>query len=620
MAKVTFRFEEGEPVVTYATEGERLLEVAQKSNVPIDAPCSGNASCGKCRVRLMSGELDSKITRHISEEEYQNGWRLACVSTVKGDVEVEVPDIASAYRSRMKVADLSSPSEIAIFEDTKKKITDAGLELKNSMQVIAISMEEPTLDDTMPDNERVTWAVQAATGLERVRIPYSVLKKMPDVLRESHFQAQCVVRVTANDVFLYDMLPMEAKAVVGGLVVDIGTTTVSALIVDMLSGEILAKASSGNGQIRYGADVINRIIESQKPGGHERLQNAIIKETLNPMISNMCRAAKISSQQIYRAAIAGNTTMEHLMMGINADPLRMEPYIPAFFKTNSLFAADVNLAIHPDAHIILAPNIGSYVGGDITAGALVSMIWNRPEMSLFIDLGTNGELAFGNSDFMVSCACSAGPAFEGGDISCGMRATDGAIEKCTIDPETMEPSYHVIGDEGTKPIGLCGSGIIDVIAALFRAKMVNPKGKFIREGKRIRHDKYGMGSYVIAFEEEAGSVRDVEITRSRYRQLYPCQGRDFLSDPYDAELSGYGCFHDRGGLRSGRYRKRHQHEKCRYHRYVPGHPAGKIPLHRQLFPDRRVFDAVIDSGREEDVRGCPEHDVSGALDRTDVYG
>ena len=120
------------------------------------------------------------------------------------------------------------------------------------------------------------------------------------------------------------------------------------------------------------------------------------------------------------------------MMGINADPLRMEPYIPAFFKTNSLFASDVNLAIHPDAHIILAPNIGSYVGGDITAGALVSMIWNRPEMSLFIDLGTNGELAFGNSDFMVSCACSAGPAFEGGDISCGMRATDGAIEKCTI--------------------------------------------------------------------------------------------------------------------------------------------------------------------------------------------
>ena len=556
MAKVTFRFEEGEPVVTYATEGERLLEVAQKSNVPIDAPCSGNASCGKCRVRLVSGELDSKITRHISEEEYQNGWRLACVSTVKGDVEVEVPDIASAYRSRMKVADLSSPSEIAIFEDTKKKITDAGLELKNSMQVITISMEEPTLDDTMPDNERVTWAVQAATGLERVRIPYSVLKKMPDVLRESHFQAQCVVRVTANDVFLYDMLPMEAKAVVGGLVVDIGTTTVSALIVDMLSGEILAKASSGNGQIRYGADVINRIIETTKPGGIKKLQDAVIKETINPMIHEMCRSIHLPENQIYRMCVASNTTMNHLFAGINADYLRTEPYIPAFFKTNSLFASDVGIEINGDAHIIMAPNIGSYVGGDITAGTLVSMIWNRPEFSLFIDLGTNGELVFGNSDFMMSCACSAGPAFEGGDISCGMRATDGAIEACTIDKETMEPTYRVVGEPGTKPVGLCGSGIIDVISELFMTGIINPKGKFVREGKRVRHDHYGMGSYVIAFEEEAGSVKDVEITEVDIDNFIRAKGAIFsairtMLSSLDFDVSMIDDVYVAGGIGSG---------------------------------------------------------------------
>ena len=556
MAKVTFRFEEGEPVVTYATEGERLLEVAQKSNVPIDAPCSGNASCGKCRVRLVSGELDSKITRHISEEEYQNGWRLACVSTVKGDVEVEVPDIASAYRSRMKVADLSSPSEIAIFEDTKKKITDAGLELKNSMQVIKISMEEPSLDDTMPDNERVTWAVQAATGLERVRIPYSVLKKMPDVLRESHFQAQCVVRVTANDVFLYDMLPMEAKAVVGGLVVDIGTTTVSALIVDMLSGEILAKASSGNGQIRYGADVINRIIETTKPGGIKKLQDAVIKETINPMIHEMCRSIHLPENQIYRMCVASNTTMNHLFAGINADYLRTEPYIPAFFKTNSLFASDVGIEINGDAHIIMAPNIGSYVGGDITAGTLVSMIWNRPEFSLFIDLGTNGELVFGNSDFMMSCACSAGPAFEGGDISCGMRATDGAIEACTIDKETMEPTYKVVGEPGTKPVGLCGSGIIDVISELFMTGIINPKGKFVREGKRVRHDHYGMGSYVIAFEEEAGSVKDVEITEVDIDNFIRAKGAIFsairtMLSSLDFDVSMIDDVYVAGGIGSG---------------------------------------------------------------------
>ena len=556
MFTIEFRFENSAPVKAYAHEGENLLEVARKNNVAIDAPCSGNASCGKCRVRLIGGTLKSEKTRHITEEEYAEGWRLSCVSTISGDAEILVPDIASAYRSRMKVADLSTGKEIEIFEKVKQSIVEAGIELKNDFSLLELEMDPPSLDDTMPDNERLLRAVEAATGRSEIRMAYSALRKLPDALRKGDFKVQCVIRNLAAYVLLMDVIPIGEKATIGGLAIDIGTTTVSALLVDLETGKILAKGSTGNGQIRYGADVINRIIESQKPGGHERLQNAIIKETLNPMISNMCRAAKISSQQIYRAAIAGNTTMEHLMMGINADPLRMEPYIPAFFKTNSLFASDVNLAIHPDAHIILAPNIGSYVGGDITAGALVSMIWNRPEMSLFIDLGTNGELAFGNSDFMVSCACSAGPAFEGGDISCGMRATDGAIEKCTIDPETMEPSYHVIGDEGTKPIGLCGSGIIDVIAALFRAKMVNPKGKFIREGRRIRHDKYGMGSYVIAFEEEAGSVRDVEITEVDIDNFIRAKGAIFsairtMLNYLDMDVSMIEEVYVAGGIGSG---------------------------------------------------------------------
>lgn len=556
MYKVTFQFNQGDPVVTYATEGERLLEVAQKSNVAIDAPCSGNASCGKCRVKLIEGELDSKKTRHISEEEYAEGWRLTCVSTVCSDVTVEVPDIASAYQSRMKVADLSSKEEIELFERIKNQVEEAGLELKNSMRIVSVSMNEPTLDDTMPDNERLSWALEDATGLSVIRIPYSVLKKLPDVLRASNFSVQCVIRVTKKDVFVYDILPADKKAIVGGLIVDIGTTTVSALLVDMISGEILAKASAGNGQIRYGADVINRIIESAKPGGQKRLQDAIVKETLNPMITKMCASAGFSCQHIYRMAVAGNTTMEHLLMGINADPLRMEPYIPAFFKTNSLYASDIGIAIHPDAHIIVAPNIGSYVGGDITAGTLVSMIWNRPEMSLLIDLGTNGELVFGNSDFLMSCACSAGPAFEGGDISCGMRATDGAIEACSIDQETMEPTYQVIGEEGQKPIGICGSGIIDVIAELFRCGIINPKGKFIREGRRIRHDKYGMGSYVLAFEEEAGSVRDVEITEVDIDNFIRAKGAIFsairtMLSSLDMDVSMIDDVYVAGGIGSG---------------------------------------------------------------------
>ena len=556
MHKVTFKFENSEDVSVFAAFGENLLEVARKTNVAIDAPCSGNASCGKCRVKLVGGNLDSKKTRHISDEEYEAGWRLACVSTICDDVEVLVPDIASAYRSRMKVADLSSPSEIKIFDDLKEQVIEAGIELKNDMEVLSVKMDIPSLDDTMPDNERLTRAMQEATGMEVIRIPYSVMCKLAVVLRNSAFDIKVIFRKTAQDVFIYDVIEKDKEAVVGGLAIDIGTTTVSAIIINMLDGTILAKGSSGNGQIRYGADVINRIIESTKPGGRKRLQKAVIDETINPLIDTMCRQAKIGHNSIYRMSVASNTTMNHLLFGMDGDPIRKEPYIPTFFKTNSIYASDIGVKINPDAHIIVAPNIGSYVGGDITAGAFVSMLWNKPEFSLFIDLGTNGEIVFGNSDFMFSCACSAGPAFEGGDISCGMRATDGAIEACTIDKETMEPTFTVVGEEGTKPVGLCGSGIIDVISELFRCGIISPKGKFIREGRRVRHDHYGIGSYVLAFQEDAGSVKDVEITEVDIDNFIRAKGAIFsairtMLSYCDFDISMIEHVYVAGGIGSG---------------------------------------------------------------------
>ena len=556
MFKVTFSFEDGSMVETFANAGDNLLEVARSANVAIDAPCSGNGACGKCRVQLKSGELESKKTLHISDEEYQAGWRLSCCSKISADVNVLVPDIASAYKSRMKVADLSSKEEIAIFENAKSDIQLAGIELKNSLEVVDVLMDVPSLDDTMPDNERLTRALRKYLNINRVRIPYVVLKKLPDVLRENNFAVKCVIRATSDDMYVYDIFGKDEDVVIGGLAIDIGTTTVSAVLINMENGEILAKSSAGNGQIRFGADVINRIVESQKPGGQKKLQDAVIKETINPMIHEMCKSAKFPKDHIYRMCVASNTTMNHLFAGINADPLRTEPYIPAFFKTNSLFASDVGVDINKDAHIIMAPNIGSYVGGDITAGTLVSQIWNRPEFSLFIDLGTNGELVFGNSDFMMSCACSAGPAFEGGDISCGMRATDGAIEACTIDKETMEPTYKIVGDQGTKPVGLCGSGIIDVISELYICGIINPKGKFIREGKRIKHDKYGMGSYILAFEEEAGSVKDVEITEVDIDNFIRAKGAIFsairtMLTSLDFDVSMIDEVYVAGGIGSG---------------------------------------------------------------------
>jgi len=286
---------------------------------------------------------------------------------------------------------------------------------------------------------------------------------------------------------------------------------VSAVLADMETGDLLAKASVGNGQIRYGADVINRIIESTRPGGSERLRHAIVEETLSPLIDEMCVEAGVAKDRIYRVAIAGNTTMEHLLLALYSDSIRMEPYIPTFFKPGNIKAEDVIPGMNSGARLVMAPNVGSYVGGDITAGVLSSGLWKKDETTLFIDLGTNGELVIGNSEYMMCCACSAGPAFEGGDISCGMRATRGAIDAITIDPETMEPHFTVIGDEGQKPTGLCGSGIIDAVAELYRTGIISARGKMAREGRRIAHDENGMGRYILAFPEESGNGWEVSI-------------------------------------------------------------------------------------------------------------
>ena len=296
-----------------------------------------------------------------------------------------------------------------------------------------------------------------------------------------------------------------------GCAIDIGTTTVTMVLCDLATGKLLAKGSSGNGQIRYGADVINRIIQQGRPGGKKKLQDAILKETINPIIARLCSESGLNTRSILRLSIGANTTMNHLLLGVDAEPVRMEPYIPSFFGWEGLLAGDLKLPANPLAPVVIAPNIGSYVGGDITAGTLASCIWDKDEMSLFIDLGTNGELVYGNRDFLMSCACSAGPAFEGGDISCGMRATDGAVEAAVIDKETMEPTLSIIGEAGQRVVGICGSGIIDIIAELFRCGIINAKGLFVREGKRVARDEHGMGRYILATAGESETGREISI-------------------------------------------------------------------------------------------------------------
>ena len=510
MPKVIFQIEGAAAVEAECNVGDNLLELARRSNVAIDAPCSGNGSCGKCRVKLVEGNLDTIASRHISEEEFEAGWRLSCNSKVMGDCTVFVPDIASAYQSRMKTADLSSPKEIAIFEQCQNSLQASGITFENPFRAIVLEMAEPTADDTMPDNERLTWAIREALGVENVKIPYTVMVQMATVLRENSFKV-CVKGELQENTFLCMHICAPTDTAIVGCAIDIGTTTVSAVLTDLTSGKLLAKGSSGNGQIRFGADVINRIIQSAKLGGKKALQDAIVKETLNPILGNLCKAANVNARSVVNLAIGANTTMNHLLVGVDADPVRMDPYIPSFFAWEDLKAGDLKLVANPLAPVIIAPNIGSYVGGDITAGTLASLIWDKDEMSLFIDLGTNGELVFGNRDFLMSCACSAGPAFEGGDISCGMRATDGAVEAVTIDAATMEPALTIVGEAGQKPVGICGSGIIDIISELFRTGIINAKGLFAREGSRVKRDEHGMGRYVLATAEESETGREVSI-------------------------------------------------------------------------------------------------------------
>ena len=553
--KVTFQIEGGNPVNIECNAGDNLLELARRANVAIDAPCSGNGSCGKCRVKLIEGELESFQSRHISDEEYNAGWRLSCNSKVRTDCTVWVPDIASAYQSRMKTADLSSPKEIAIFEDCQAQLKASGIEFTNRFRSVVISMAEPTLDDTMPDIERFTWALQDALGVAKVKVPFAVMVKLANTLREHHWTV-CVKGEVQDDVFQCMEVCDSADTVIVGCAIDIGTTTVTMVLVDLTSGKILAKGSSGNGQIRYGADVINRIIEQGRTGGKKKLQDAIVKETLNPIIANLCKAANINAKSILRLCVAANTTMNHLFVGVDAEPVRMEPYIPSFFGWNGLLAGDLKLPANPLAPVQIAPNIGSYVGGDITAGTLAAGLWDKDEMSLFIDLGTNGELVFGNRDFLMSCACSAGPAFEGGDISCGMRATDGAVEACVIDKETMEPTLTIVGDEGQKCVGICGSGIIDIISELFRCSIINAKGLFVREGERVRRDQHGMGRYVLAFPEESETGREISINEVDIDNFIRAKGAifsaiDTLLKSVDMEVEMIDHVYVAGGIGSG---------------------------------------------------------------------
>jgi uncharacterized 2Fe-2S/4Fe-4S cluster protein (DUF4445 family) len=498
---------------------ESALDCAKRLDIEIDAPCAGNGTCGKCRVKIVSGEAEigendlKSMQAHIDTADFDAGWRLACGIKPKGDLEIEVPDSASAYKSQIKVTNLTSGREKEAFDNLKKAMEEGGYAFDAGIFTVDITLCPPAIEDPMADRERFLMALAENLGAE-AELPLFALRKLPVILRENGFSCKAVLKTEecAGQKYytVLDFQKPSENAVLPALAVDIGTTTVAVCLVDLATGAILASANAGNAQIRFGSDVINRMIHAGRKGGLAQLHKAVLEECLEPLIESVCEAAGVNTTGIYRAAVAGNTTMLHLFAGTPPDNVRLEPYIPAFFSAPGIRAVDIPLPINPNADVYLAPNIGSYVGGDITAGAFASMILTREAFSLFIDLGTNGELVFGNQDFSFSCACSAGPAFEGGDISCGMRATDGAIEALSIDEATMEPTLTIVG--GGKAAGLCGSGLIDTIGELFRCGIIDAKGKIAKEGSRIVHDEYGGAGFIVATASESVSGKDIILT------------------------------------------------------------------------------------------------------------
>ena len=460
---------------------------------------------------MENARLSFERTRHITDEEIKQGYILACNSKVISDIEIDVPSKLSSSMYNMKIEGGGQEKDESMFNRAKDIAKQHGLAFYTNISKTYIELNKPTLDDNISDIDRIERHVRNNLGYDEIDFKLDILRKIPKILRENDFKVTLTYVKKKNKLTIINIEPGNIGKSLYGVAIDIGTTSVVVCLVDLMNQILIDKASSGNAQIKYGADVINRIIFATKKNGLNILHNAIVHETINPLLKSIYEKNNINKDDVISVVAAGNTTMSTLFLGVYPDFLRVEPYIPPFLKSPKLMGEDLELEVNDSAYVYLAPNVASYVGGDITAGALSAGIWANEENVLFIDLGTNGEIVFGNKDFMMSCACSAGPAFEGGGIRFGMRASCGAIESIKIDSNTLEPTLETI--DKCEPIGICGSGIIDLICQMIINGIIDRRGK-IQKGlntNRIRYDEHGIGEYVLAFKEEYNLDNDITV-------------------------------------------------------------------------------------------------------------
>ncbi|NLS77573.1 MAG: DUF4445 domain-containing protein [Chloroflexi bacterium] len=494
------------------SEGTLIADAAQAAGIELGLPCGGQGRCGRCTVIVREGSVDRPPNRRFSAEDLAAGYALACQATVKSDATIYVPP--QKIERKLQTDKTARKVEVPFGYDAQ---------LSQPLRKYVVTMKEPSLDDQTDDWSRLRRELAKQYQVEGLVAELPVLRRLQSALREGEWTVTAVVELDRWDApagppRLVDVLPGEHLEALWGVAIDIGTTTNVVWLVDLHTGEVQAMAAEYNGQIARGEDVISRIIYASRGKGEEKgkglveLQGLVVG-TLNRLLDQVAAQAGIAPQEIYRAVVAANSTMMHLFAGLQPEPIRLVPFVPTINHLPTLRAAALGLNLCPDATVDSLPGVASYVGADITAGVLSSGLHETDKLTLFIDVGTNGEIVMGDCTWLVTCACSAGPAFEGAGVLHGMRATQGAIEEVWIDPHTYEPTIKVIGPEGEKARGLCGSGLIGIMAELLTTGIVDKSGNIHTNlpTPRARLGDHGP-EYVVVWAADSATGQDIAIT------------------------------------------------------------------------------------------------------------
>jgi len=485
-------------------EGETLLTAAERAGVYVNSICGGEGLCGKCRLILQRGRVDSQPTALLTRDEIRQGYVLACQTRVHSDVVVEVPP-----ESRLEGRPQLVKEEAIRFAGVAPRREGAKVyEFAPLCQKQLLEVSLPSLQDNLADLERVFRAIRQKHNYPVMQTGLFNLQHLAPLLRENDWRITATLGQRGGTLEVVQFEAGDESQTNYGVAVDIGTTTVSANLVDLVSGEILGAQACYNSQIRYGEDVISRIIYAAEEDGLDRLGEAVTGD-INTLVLALVEEAGIDLHDVTYMVAVGNTTMIHFLLRMDPRNIRREPYIPTATRPPVIRATEVGVTISGRGLLCPLPGVGAYVGSDVVADVLSSGMSQDEELSLLFDIGTNGEVVLGNKEWLICCSASAGPAFEGGGMECGMRAMEGAIERVAVTPSDRIV-YQTIG--GARSRGICGSGLIDLVAELFRADYIDKAGRFQMDSRpHLREGEDGR-EFVLVPAEQSGTGQDVVIT------------------------------------------------------------------------------------------------------------